>query len=98
MVTNPVYEEPQYEIVHPEHNTLTASHQTADAAASVDNPFYQAVPTHKVTQASGTTIAVAGKPSWGSRDRSRPHPGTDPSNIGDRYITMNPIGILGTLV
>ena len=43
MVTNLIYEGPQYEIVHPELNTLTASHQTADAVASVDNPFYQAV-------------------------------------------------------
>ena len=98
MVPNPIYEGPQYEIVHPELNTLTTSHQTADAVASVDNPFYQAIPNHEVVQSSGTTIAVASKPSRGSRDESRPHAGTDPSNTGDSYIAMNPIGTLGTLV
>ena len=95
MVPNPnsIYEEPQYEIVHPELNTLTTSHQTADTVASVDNPFYQVVPTHEVTQALRT---VVGEPSQGSGDESRSLAGTDPSN--DNYIAMNPIGTLGTLV
>ena len=48
--------------------------------------------------ALGTTIAVASEPSWESTDGSRPHGGTDPSNTGDSYIAMNPIGTLGTLV
>ena len=98
MVTNPIYEGPQYEIVHPELNTLTTSHQTADAVASLDNPFYQTLPTHEVVQASGTTIVLASEPFRESGDESRPHAGTDPSNTGDSYIAMNLIGPLGTLV
>ena len=90
---NPIYEQPQYEIVQPELNTLTTPHQTADTVASFDNPFYQVVPTHEVTQALRT---VVGEPSRRSGDESRPLPGTDPSN--NNYIVMNPIGTLGTLV
>ena len=98
MVTNPIYEGPQYEVVHPELNTLTASQQTADVVASVDNPFYQALPTPEVALASETTIVVASEPFRESEDENRPRAGTDPSNTGDSYIAMNPIGPLGTLV
>ena len=80
---------------------LNSTHNTPPNtrwSRSVDNPFYQAVPTHEVALALGTTIAVASEPSRESTDGSRPHGGNDPSNTGDSYIAMNPIGTLGTLV
>ena len=91
MVPSPIYEEPQYEIVQPELNTLETSHQTADAVASIDNPFYRAVPTNE-----GTAVAEASEPSQGSLEGSMPLTGTDLSN--NNYIVMHSIGTLGTLV
>ena len=91
MVPSPIYEEPQYEIVQPELNTLETPHQTADAVASIDNPFYQPVPTNE-----GIAIAEASEPSQGSLEGSMPLTGTDLSN--KNYIVMHPIGTPGTLV
>ena len=39
MVPNPIYEGPQYEIVHLELNTLTTPHKTPDGADQLTIPF-----------------------------------------------------------
>ena len=95
MVTNPLYEGPLYEAIHPEFKSLTSL-----PASPMEPPRYlpihQALPSEvaKALQ-DGTAIAVACEPSQRSGEEIKERRSL-PGRNEDDYTVMSPVGTLSS--